>query len=128
MIRRAKQFTVCVPNKPGTGAKLLSRLGKINLIAVSVVDSIDCSTIRLVPGSAAKMAQILSKARICSTTQPVLVVDLPNLPGALLKICRKLARARVNIEYFYGSAGSKAADAPVVFRVGSLAKAIKALK
>lgn len=128
MIRRAKQFTVCVPNKPGTGATLLSRLGKTNLMAVSVVDSIDCSTIRLVPSNATKTAKILSQACICSTTQPVLVVDLPNLPGALLKICRKLARAKVNIEYFYGSAGSKATDAPVVFRVSSIAKAIQALK
>ena len=128
MIRRAKQFTVCLPNRPGTAGKLFSTLGKTNLMAVSVVDSIDCSTVRLVPSNAAQAAKILSKARICSTTQPVLVVDLPNLPGALLKVCRKLGRARVNIEYFYGSAGSKAGDAPVVFRVSSIAKAVQALK
>ena len=128
MIRRAKQFSVCLPNKPGAGAKFLSALGKTNLMAVSVVDSIDCSTVRLVPSNAAQTAKVLAKARICATTQPVLVVDLPNLPGALLKICRKLARAKVNIEYFYGSAGSKAADAPVVLRVSSIAKAMQALK
>ena len=128
MIRRAKQFTVCLPNKPGTAAKFLATLGKTNLMAVSVVDSIDCSTVRLVPSNAARASKILSKARICSTTQPVLVVDLPNLPGALLKICRKLGRAKVNIEYFYASAGSKAADTPVVFRLSSIAKAVQALK
>ncbi len=128
MIRKAKQFTVCLPNKPGTAAKFLAALGKTNLMAVSVVDSFDCSTIRLVPSNATQAARVLAKARICSTTQPVLVVDLPNLPGALLKICRKLGRAKVNIEYFYASAGSKAADAPVVLRVGSIAKAMQALK
>ncbi len=128
MIRRAKQFTVCLPNKPGTAGKFLATLGKTNLMAVSVVDSIDCSTIRLVPSNAAQTAKILSKARICSTTQPVLVVDLPNLPGALLKICRKLGRAKINIEYFYASAGTKTAEAPVVFRLSSIAKAMQALK
>ncbi len=128
MIRRAKQFTVCLPNKPGAGAKFLSALGKTNLMAVSVVDSIDCSTIRLVPSNATQAAKALAKARICATTQPVLVVDLPNLPGALLRICRKLARAKVNIEYFYASAGPKTVDAPVVLRVSSIAKAMQALK
>ena len=128
MIRKAKQFTVCLPNKPGTAAKFLATLGKTNLIAVSVVDSIDCSTIRLLPSNADQTAKILAKARICATTQPVLVVDLPNLPGALLRICRKLGRAKVNIEYFYASAGRKAAEAPVVFRVSSIAKAVQALK
>ena len=128
MIRRAKQFTVCLPNKPGAGAKFLSALGKTNLMAVSVVDSVDCSTIRLVPSNATQAVKVLAKARICSTTQPVLVVDLPNLPGALLKICRKLGRAKVNIEYFYASAGPKTVEAPVVLRVSSIAKAMQALK
>ena len=128
MLKRTKQFTVCLPNKPGTAAKFLAALGNTNIMAVSVVDSIDCSTVRLVPSNAAQTAKILSKARICSTTQPVLVVNLPNLPGALLKICRKLGRARVNIEYFYASAGPKTADAPVVLRVSSIAKAMQALK
>ncbi len=128
MIRRAKQFSVCLPNKPGTAAKFFAALGKTNLIAVSVVDSVDCSTVRLVPSNATQAAKVLAKARICATTQPVLVVDLPNLPGALLKICRKLGRAKVNIEYFYASAGSKAADTPVVLRVSSIAKAVQALK
>jgi len=73
MIRRAKQFSVCLPNKPGAGAKFFSALGKTNLMAVSVVDSVDCSTVRLVPSNATQAAKVLAKARICSTTQPVLV-------------------------------------------------------
>ncbi len=128
MIRRAKQFTVCLPNKPGTAAKFLAALGKTNLMAVSVLDSADCSTLRIVPTNATQTAKILAKARICATTQPVLVVDLPNLPGALLRICRKLGRAKVNIEYFYASASRNTPEAPVVFRVSSIAKAIQALK
>ena len=128
MIKKAKQFTLCVPNKPGTGAKVLGALGKTNLMAVSVVDSVDGCTIRLVAGNANQAASLLSKSRICYTTQDVLVVDLPNLPGALKKICGKLARAKVNIEYMYGSAGAKAAEAPVVLRVSSVPKAVRALK
>ena len=128
MIKRAKQFTLCVPNKPGAAAKFLTALGKTNLVAVSVVDSVDGCTMRLVAGNAAQAARLLSKAKICACTQDVVVVNMPNLPGALKKICGKLARAKVNIEYMYGSAGAKANEAPVVLRVSSIPKAIKALK
>ena len=128
MIKKAKQFTLCVPNKPGTGAKALGALGKTNLTAVSVLDSVDGCTIRLVAGNANQAARLLSKARICYSSQDVLVVDMPNLPGALKKICARLGRAKVNIEYMYGSAGTKAAEAPVVLRVSSISKAVRALK
>ena len=128
MVKKAKQFTVWMPNKPGTAAKFLTALGNINLLAVSVVDGVDGCAVRLVAGNATAAAKALTKAHICYSTESVLLVDLPNLPGALKKICRKLAQAKVNIEYFYGSAGVKSAEAPVVLRVSSIAKAIKALK
>ena len=128
MVNRAKQFTVWLPNKPGSAAKFFSTLGKTNLLAVSVLDSVDGCAVRLVASNSNQAARILAKACICSTTQDVLVVDLPNLPGALQKLCRKLARAKVNIEYMYGSAGARTAEAPVVLRVSSIAKAARALK
>ena len=128
MIKRAKQFTVWLPNKPGIAAQFLAKLGKTNLLAISVLDSVDGCAVRLVANNSAQAARLLNKAKICSTTQDVLLVDLPNLPGALLKIRRKLARAKVNIEYMYGSAGARNAEAPVVLRVSSVAKAIRALK
>lgn len=128
MIKRAKQFTVFLPNKPGVAAKFLGTLGRTNVTAVSVLDSIDGCTVRLVASNATQAARLLSKAKVCCTTQDVLVVDMPNLPGVLKKICGKLGRARVNIDYMYGSAGAKASEAPVVLRVSSIPKAMAALK
>lgn len=128
MIKRTKQFTVWLPNKLGVAAKFLSVLGKTNLLAISVLDSVDGCAVRVVPSNTAAALRMLNKAKICSSTQDVLVVDVPNLPGALLKISRKLARAKVNIEYMYGSAGTRKSEAPLVLRVSSVAKAVRALK
>ena len=128
MIKRAKQFSLWVPNKPGGAGKFLTALGETNLVAISVADSVDGCSVRLVASNAAQAARLLSKAKICACTQDVLVVDMPNLPGALKKICAKLTRAKVNIDYMYGSAGNKANESPVVLRVSSIPKAIKALK
>ena len=128
MIKRAIQFTVWLPNKPGSAAKFLSSFGKTNLLAISVLDSVDICTVRLVAHNANRAARILAKAGICNSTQDMLVVDLPNLPGALQKLCGKLARAKVNIDYMYGSAGARTAEAPVVLRVSSISKAVRALK
>ena len=41
MIKRAKQFTVWLPNKPGIPARFLAVLAKTNLLAISVPDSVD---------------------------------------------------------------------------------------
>jgi len=128
MIKKATQLTVYLPNQPGSAAKLFSALAKTNLLAVSVVDSVDSCAVRLVPANAVQAQRLLNKAGICSTIQNVLVADMPNLPGALQKVCRKLARAKVNIDYLYASVGPQTAEARVVLRVSSIAHAIKALK
>ena len=128
MIKRAKQFTVWLPNKPGSAAKFLSSFGKTNLLAISVLDSVDGCTVRLVANRPEQAERRLKKAGICNTTQDVLVVDLPNLPGALQKLCGKLGRAKVNIDYMYGSAGARTAEAPIVLRVNSISQAVRALK
>jgi len=57
--------------------------------------------------------------------QPVLVAKLPNEPGALGAAARKLAAAKVNIEFVYGSAAGAGAMSTIVIGVSDIARAAR---
>jgi hypothetical protein len=124
---RATQLTVCLENKPGQIATLgdVLRRAKVNILALSVVDNTDAGVIRLVTDSSAKAAQALTRAGMKPTRQSVLVLHLPNKPGALAAAAAKLAKARININYTYGSVPRTAAEGMVVFSVAKLAQALR---
>jgi hypothetical protein len=98
----------------------------VNIIAISVVDSVDTGVIRMVVDSPAKARQALTRAKITVTQQLVLVVDLPNEPGALQGLAAKLSAAGVNINYIYGSVTKKGAEGLLVLGVDKLGQALKA--
>lgn len=57
----------------------------------------------------------------------VVLVDMPNTPGALEVASRKIADAGINIEYVYGTAG--AADmATVVFKTADDEQAVRLIR
>ena len=126
---RATQLTVISENKPGQLAKLTAALkkAKVNILAITVVDSTDVGVIRLVVDSASKGAAALKKAGMAPTRQAVLVATLPNEPGALQGAAAKLAAKGVNINYVYGSVAKSATDGMTVMGVDKLDVALKAL-
>ena len=126
---KTTQLTVSLENKPGQAAKLGTALkrAKVNILALSVVDSADTCVVRLVTDSSRKAGQALTKAGMKPTRQSVLTLNLPNEPGALEDACRKLADAGVNINYMYGSASKAATEGIVVLGVDDLDKALQAV-
>jgi len=127
---RATQFCVNLENKPGMLAKLGAALqrAKVNIQAISVVDNVDCGMVRFVAVPAAKARAALKRAKMSFCQQTVIAAKLPNLPGELAKASARLARAKVNIHYVYGSTGAAGHDAMVVFSVDNLTKAAQLLK
>ena len=126
---RATQLTVCLENKPGQLAKLGAALkrAKVNILALSVADSADTGVVRLVVDNSTKASQALTRAGMKPTRQAVLVTTPPNEPGALQAVAAKLAAARVNVNYVYGSVTRGAADGLIVLGVDNLDKALRAV-
>lgn len=124
---RAMQLTLGLENKPGQAAKLGAALkrAKVNILAVSVVDSADVCAVRLVTDNNAKAKQALTTAGLKTTQQAVLTLTLCNEPGAFADAAEKLAKAGVNIDYFYGSVTKTAMEGLIVFGVDDLDKALK---
>jgi hypothetical protein len=124
---RGTQLSVTMENKPGELAKLGAALAraKVNIEAISVLDSSDVGVIRLVTSSNTKARAALKKAGMSVVQQPVLIVKLPNQPGALGAAARKLAAAKVNIEFVYGSAAGAGKPSTIVIGVSDIARAAK---
>jgi len=125
----AKQVTAFLENKPGRLANICSALGKekINIQALTVMDSKEHSVLRFVTDDMAKTKTVLTSLGTPYQEADVLVVEMDNRPGSLSKICEKLAADHVNIDYAYCSAAVRNGRAIGIFKVSNLLKASHAL-
>ncbi len=94
------QIDVDLPDRPGELGKLAAILGeaKVNIDAMSENSGGGHSYVSLIVDQPAKARQFLDKAGYTSSTRTVLVVRIPDRPGALGELARKLGGAGVDIE------------------------------
>jgi len=129
-VRSLTQFSVFLVNKPGVLAQVTTALAKdkINLIAVTLVDSQEHGVLRLVPESATNARAVLQKLNLPMTETDVLCIDLPNHPGALADVATQLGTAHININYAYVTSGAPGGRTTGVFKVADQTKATHLLK
>ena len=130
-MKKARQISVCLENKPGRLAHLCGSLAKggVNIVAISVVETTEQGVVRMVVDNPAKALKLLEQccAAACAVTD-VLLVDLPNKVGALAKMADRLAKRRVNVSFVYGSTGAGGRKANIVVGAPNVAAAAKALR
>ena len=129
MIRSAREITVALENRRGRLAHLCKCLAerKVNIMAISVVDSATMGLVRLVVDKPEVALEMLQTCPMTVTEREVLLVDLPNRAGALAEAADRLAKRRINIEYVYGSARGRGA-ALLVVAAPNLKRAREALE
>src|SRR4051794_35570997 len=100
-----QEVTAYLENKPGRLAKICSALGheKINIRALSVMDTADRSVLRLVIDEIEPTKKVLTSLGTEFEVREVLSVQMDNRPGALARVLEKLAEEHINIEYAYVS-------------------------
>lgn len=125
----ATQVAAKLVNKPGRLAGICSALAKekVNLLALSVMDSGKHSTMRFISDDPQKSVRVLESLGTPHEETEVLVVELQNRPGALARICERLGNEHINIEYAYCSAGRPSGKTVAVFRVNHPTKAQRVL-
>ena len=76
-MRTAKQLSVSLVNKPGRLADVLGALakGKVNFLALSVMDSRERGTVRFVPDEFSAATEVLEKLNIRFDAADVLIVS-----------------------------------------------------
>src|SRR4051794_13185581 len=97
----AKQLSVFLANKPGMLADVCDELAsaEINIFALTISDTADHSVVRMVVSDHAKALHIFEERGVLTVESKVLMIENNNRPGALAKISKKLAKAKINIEY-----------------------------
>jgi hypothetical protein len=124
------QFSIFMVNKPGVLAQLLNVLAdnKINIVAITMMDSVEHGVMRMVGEGSDKIRDILKKMNMQFSESQVLCVNLPNHAGAFADVTNKLSKAHINISYAYCTAGAKGGRTTGVLKVADVKKAMKILE
>ena len=124
------QFSVFLVNKPGVLAQVTGALAdaKVNLVAVTLVDSQEHGVLRLVAEKAEQARGVLKKLNLPMTETEVICVDLPNRPGALADVATLLGKNHININYAYVTSGAPGGRTTGILKVADQSKAMHVLK
>jgi len=128
-IHTQTQFSVFLVNKPGVLAQVTRALAdeKVNVIAMTLVDSQEHGVLRIVAANAEMSRKVLAKLNLPMTETDVLCLDLSNRPGALAEIAGVLGENHVNINYAYCTSGAPGGRTTGIFKVADPAKAMRVL-
>lgn len=122
------QLVVFLENRPGALAELSEVLSEasVNIEAILLEGSVDFGNVRIHVDAPRKAEKALRDAGYQFRTGEAIVLKLPNEPGQLAVITKKLAKAKVNIDALFGTtAGVEKPE--LVLMVNDVAKAKKAL-
>lgn len=119
------QFSVFLVNKPGVLAQVCHALAadKINIVAMTMMDSMEHGVLRMVVADAKAARTTISKLGVPSTETDVILAELPHRPGALADFVGRLADAHVNVNYAYCTTGAANGKTIGVFKVSDPHKA-----
>ncbi|MBI4578325.1 MAG: ACT domain-containing protein [Planctomycetes bacterium] len=124
------QYSLFLENKPGLLAQVARQLAraKINVLAMTMMDSSEHGVLRMVVSNGAERVKAaVAELNLPMTETEVLLVDMPNRPGALAEVCGRLAESHINISYAYCTTGAPGGRTNGVFKVADIKKAIKVL-
>ena len=124
-----KQLAVFLDNRPGMLARVADALAeaKISIYAITTSDTVDHSVIRLVVSDYRRALHVFEEHGTLVVDDDVLMVEGSNKPGEMARIARKLAEAKINIEYCYSATPPDSKKGLLILRVSNPAKALKVL-
>jgi hypothetical protein len=126
----ATQFSIFMVNKPGVLAQVLGEFAqaKINIIAMTMMDSVEHGVMRIIFEDPKKAREVLSRLNMPCNEAEVLCIELDNKPGALAAVAEKLAKNHINISYAYCTAGARGGRTTGVVKVADVKKAMRLLE
>jgi len=99
-----EQLTVFLQNEKGRLMELTKVLAdnNINISALSVAENAEYGVMRMLVSDSDKAAEALKKADFSAKKTNVLLINAPDVPGAIAQILTKLANEGINVSYMYG--------------------------
>lgn len=98
-----RQFNIFLENRVGALLDVVRRFEttQVRIISISIIDTADCAIVRLVLSDPERAYEILELGSFMFTESDLLVVQLPVGEQPLLKICKTLLAAEINMHYAY---------------------------
>lgn len=98
-----RQFTVFLENRVGQLQEVLRRFAgsPVRIVALSIVDSTECSFVRFLLSHPEQGREILERAGLAIVESDLIGVELPETSQPLLEVCTALLQAEVNIVQAY---------------------------
>ena len=126
----APQFSIFMVNKPGVLAQVLGEFAraKINVMAMTMADSVEHGVMRVVFEEPEKAKEVLSKLNMPYNQTEVLCVTLANKAGSFAAVAEKPAKNHINISYAYCTAGPKVGRTTGVLKIADMKKAMRILQ
>lgn len=126
-MKRIKQISVFVENKPGRLLDVVEVLGgsNIDIKAISLADSSDFGIVRLICDKPEYAYEVLIRSGFTASLTDVLAIAISDKPGSLAKVLRALKESGVNIEYMYGFSAKIKDYAVMIIKVSNLEETIK---
>jgi len=127
MFSHATQFSVFLDNKPGILSRVCDALAdkKVNVLAVTLMDSVEHGVFRIVSSDSAKTRSVLKKLNVPMTETEVLRAEMPNKPGALADVCARMNGDHISIKYAYVTSGAAGGRTTGIFKVDNMKRALK---
>ena len=124
-----KQISTSLENIPGKFSEVIEYLGEngVNVIALSVADTAEISTIRFVANDPEKAANVLRSHGYSVKITDVLAVEAPHHPGGLNAVLKPLKEANININYLY-TCLARSENAVLIVGVDNMEEAVRVLK
>ncbi len=114
-----KQLSVFLQNKSGKIASVTNALYThgIDIRALSIADTADFGILRMLVNDIDGAVKALEKENCILTVNEVDVVAVPDEPGGLANVLKRLSDAQIDIEYMYSLIDRGTNDAYMVFRL-----------
>lgn len=124
--KRVKQLSFMMPDRAGLLSEVTTALtgAKVNISNICAYNMQGEANFMLTADSNAKARKALAPLGVEIKEYDVFVVEMPNKPGELQKVAKKIADAGINIIYMYGTTGS-GRSVTGVFTTSDDAKAVK---
>ncbi len=124
-----RQLSVFLDNRVGQLMRLTQLLDKedVRILALSVVDSVDCAIVRLMFDAPDRAMRVLKEAGFAVSVAELLVVRLPPGKRGMMVICSALLSSEINVAYAYPLLPGKFGPA-IAFSVDNLEIAVDTLQ
>jgi hypothetical protein len=124
--KKVKQIQFMMSDRPGRLSEITAALAaaKVNINNICAYGMQNEATFMLTVDSNAKAKKALAPLGVEIKENDVIIVEMPNKPGELQKVAKKIGDAGINIIYAYGtSAGGRSGNC--IFATSDDAQAIK---